>query len=136
MRISRISVLLWGAYAVFVGLAFYLNWHERMFQFSGSLAMLKLSVWAVFLCFLAYSVYCSTREDLFRTIGQMSKLYWGRQIGADLYLGLFLGLIIVYLHGGIVAVLLWIIPTLAFANLAILLYFAIHFDAIADKLLI
>ena len=59
-----------------------------------------------------------------------------RQIGADLYLGLFLGLIIVYLHSGFIAVLLWLIPTLVFANLAMLLYFAIHFDAIADKLLV
>ena len=133
---SRRGLLLWGAYILFAGCALYLNWHERMFEFGGSLGILKLAVWAALLCFLAYSVYCSTHEDLFRSIREIGRLHWGRQIGTDLYLGLFLGLVIVYLNEGLVAVLLWAIPTLVFANLAILLYFAIHFNAIADKLLV
>ena len=128
--------MLWGAYALFFVSALYLNWHERMFEFGAQLGTLKLAVWAALVCFLAYSVYCSSREDLFRSIREIGKLHWGRQIGTDLYLGLSLGLIIVYLHGGALAALLWAIPTLAFANLAILLYFAIHFDAIVDKFLL
>lgn len=60
-------------------------------------------------------------------------MHWGRQIGADLYLGLFLALLIIYLHEGALAAFLWTVPTLAFANLSILLYFAIHFDAIVGR---
>lgn len=131
---SRKGVLLWALYALFAAFALYLNWHERMFDFGGRLGILKVTVWAALLCFLAYSFYCSQREDLFRTIGEIAKFHWGRQIGTDLYLGLFLGLIIIYLHGGVMAVLIWILPMLIFANLATLLYFAIHFDAIVDKL--
>jgi len=33
------------------------------------------------------------------------------------------------------AALLWAVPTLAFANLSILLYFAIHFDEIVARFL-
>ena len=136
MKLSGINLSLWVLYVVFVGGALYLNWHDRMFEFGGHLAILKMAVWAAYFGFLGYSIHCSSRESLFRTIGVMSKLYWGRQIGIDLYLGLFLALIVVYLNEGFVAVLLWLIPTLIFANLAILLYFAIHFDVIADKLML
>ena len=133
---SRRALLLWSTYALFVVFALYLNWHERILQFDGRLGILKLSIWAALVGFLAYSVYCSAREDLFRTIGEIGRLHWGRQIGIDLYLGLFLGLVVIYLNEGLLAALLWTIPVIAFANLAMLLYFAIHFDAIADKLLV
>jgi len=132
----RKSLLPWGAYVLFVGIALYFNWHSRMLDFGGPLGLLKLTVWAALAGFLAYSIYCSSREDLFRSIREIGKLYWGRQVGADLYLGLGLGLVLIYLNEGLLAVLLWLIPMLAFANLAFLLYFAIHFDAIADKILI
>lgn len=132
----RTSLLLWGAYAVFVACALYLNWHDRMLDFGGSLGMLKLAVWAALLGFLAYSFHCSRHESLFKTVRKMGQLYWGRQIMIDLYLGLSLGFVVIYLNEGWLAVLLWLIPMLFFANLAFLLYVAIHFDVIADKMLL
>lgn len=126
----------WGAYVAFVACALYLNWHDRMLDFGGPLGMLKLAVWAALLGFLAYSFHCSLHEDLFKTVRNMGRFYWGRQIMIDLYLGLFLAFIVIYLNEGWLAVLLWLIPMLFFANLAFLLYFAIHFDAIADKMLL
>ncbi len=132
----RKLLLPWAAYFLFAATALYLNWHDRMLEFGGFSGVLKLVVWLALLCFLAYSIYCSTRENLFRSIGKMWQLHWGRQVGTDLYLGLFIGLIIIYLNEGAIAVLLWLIPILPFANLAMLLYFAIHFDAIAEKLLV
>lgn len=128
--------LLWLAFAIFMACALYFNWHENIFASYGRYAVGKYIVWAAFVGFLAYSIYCSSQENLFRSIGKIADLHWGRQIGIDLYLGLSLTLFIVYLNeGSVLAVLLWLLPTLAFANLATLLYFAIHYDAIVARFL-
>ncbi len=129
------KMVLWAAYVVFVVLALYLSWHEDIVALAGPLAGVKLLVWMGFAAFLTYSVYCSARENLFRSVEKIAELHWGRQIGADLYLGLLLALFIIYLNEGAVAVVLWAIPTLLFANLSILLYFAIHFDGIVARFL-
>lgn len=50
-----------------------------------------------------------------------------------LYLGLML--FVIYLHeGSVLVTCLWLLPILAFANLATLLYVGIHFDAIVARL--
>lgn len=125
----------WAAFVAFVVCALGFDRHASLLAFSGPLAPLKLLVWAAFAGFLAYSVYCSARENLVRSVEKIAELHWGRQIGADLYLGLLLALFIVYLNEGALAALLWAVPTLAFANLSILLYFAIHFDDIVARFL-
>ena len=83
--------------------------------------------------FLVYSLYCTSRENLFRTVAKMAEFHWGRQIGIDLYLGLLVGLFIIYLNEGAITALLWLLPVLAYANLAILLYVALHFDSLVTK---
>lgn len=135
MKANKRALAPWGLYGAFAAYAIHTYGHDAMFQFSGPLGSTKLLVWLALALFLIYSVYCSVREDLFRSIGAIVKLHWGRQIGADLYLGLFIALIIIYLHEGPAAVLIWIVPTLAFANLSILLYVALNFDSIAMKLM-
>ena len=130
MAINKRGLALWGIYGAFAVYAIYANWHDTIFQFSGPLGGIKLSVWLALAGFLAYSVYCSSREDLFRSIGSIAKLHWGRQIGIDLYLGLCIGFVIIFLHDGPMVVLIWLIPTLAFANLSMLLYLAVNFDSI------
>lgn len=130
-----VNALSWGAYAGFVALALYFNWHPRMFSFDGPLGACKLLVWAGLAAFLAYSIYCSSRENIFRSVPKIVAYHWGRQIGADLYLGVLLALFVVYLNEGALAAALWALPTLAFANLSILLYFGIHFDSIVAKFL-
>lgn len=127
--------LLWLAYAVFVGCALTFNWHDSMLSFAGSYGLLKLGVWVIWLAFLVYSIHCSRHENLMRTIRTMKGLYWGRQIGIDLYLGILIALIIIFLNEGLLVMALWLVPLLIFANLATLLYIAIHFEAIAAKLL-
>jgi hypothetical protein len=129
------NLALWGVYAAFATYAIWTNWHPSMLQFSGPLGAAKVVVWAALIGFLAYSYYCSSRENLFRTIGLITKLHWGRQISADLYLGLLIGVFIIYLNEGAVVALIWLLPMLAFANLAMLLYLAINFDTIVTKLL-
>ena len=128
--------LLWAAFLLFVGCALYFDWHGNLFAVTGPLMPVKLLIWAAFVGFTAYSVYCSSRENLFKSIEKISELHWGRQIGTDLYLGLLLTLFVVYLNeGSALVALLWLVPTLAFANLATLLYFAIHFDEIVGRFL-
>lgn len=129
------ALALWGIYGAFASYAIYANWHQSMFQFNGPLGALKLTLWAALVGFLAYSVYCSSREDLFRSIGAIVTMHWGRQIGADLYLGLLVGIFLIYLNEGAVVAIIWLLPTLAFANLAILLYVAINFETIVARFL-
>lgn len=135
MKIGNRAQALWGVYAAFVGFAVYSYWYDDMFRLDVPLGGAKLLVWLALLGFLAYSFHCSRHEDLFRTVGTMSKLYWGRQIGIDLYLGLFVALFVVYLNEGAMVALVWLLPTLAFANLSILLYLALNFDTIVGKFL-
>lgn len=127
------SAALWALYFAFATYALWANWHSAMFEFSGSLGGVKLIVWLVLAGFLAYSIYCTLNENLFRSIGTISTMHWGRQIGIDLYLGLLVSLFIVYLHDGALVALIWLLPTLAFANLSILLYLAINFDSLAAR---
>ncbi len=136
MRISNRALALWGVYAAFAGTAIYTYWHDTILRFDGTLGGVKALVWAALAGFLAYSFYCSTREDLFRTVGAILKLYWGRQICADLYLGLLVSMLIVYLNEGVWFALIWLIPTLFFANLSILLYLALNFEAIVSRFML
>ena len=133
MAINNRGLALWAFYGAFAVYAIYTYWHETMFRFGGPFGSVKLLVWLALTGFLIYSVYCSSREDLFRSIGSIARLHWGRQIGADLYLGLFIGIFIVYLHEGPIVALIWLIPTLAFANLSMLLYIAVNFDSIVAR---
>lgn len=134
MRPGTSGWILWGVYAAFAAFALITGTNESTFRFDGSLGAVKAMVWAAWLAFLAYSIYCSFRENFVRSVKSIATMYWGRQIGIDLYLGLFVSLLVVYLFGGPVAVLIWLVPVLIYANLAILLYIAIHFDGIAAAL--
>lgn len=129
------SLVSWGVFAVFVVLALVFNWHDRILRFDGAMGAAKGIVWVVFILFTAYSIYCSNKESIFKSIGSMARLHWGRQIGIDLYLGLLLFLSVIYLHEGPIAVLLWFVPVLLFANLATLLYISIHFESLVARFL-
>ena len=129
------NTISWSVYSIFATAALYLNWHPDIFSFTGNLGILKLVVWVAFAAFLAYSVYCSFQENIFRTIRKIAEFHWGKQIGINLYLGLFMFQVFIYLHEGSLAAVLWLVPTILFANLSALLYLGIHFDSIASKLL-
>ena len=123
--------LSWGPYAVFVVLALALSWHQQMLSFAGNAGIAKAIIWLCWLAFLGYSVLASQKENFFKTVKAFNQTWWGRQIGIDLYISVLLSLVLIYLHSGSWLVLgLWLIPVLLFANLAILLYIAIHFDSL------
>ncbi len=130
----RQSLISWGVFAGFVVCAVGLGWHDSIWRFSGMMGAAKGIVWATFLLFTAYSVYCSRRENIFKSIRSMAQLQWGRQVGIDLYLGLALSLSVIYMHqGSLIPLALWLIPVLLFANLATLLYVAIHFESLVTR---
>lgn len=124
------SLISWGVFAAFVVSALVFNWHDGLLQFGGAMGAAKGMVWAAFILFTVYSIYCSRKENIFKSIGSMAQLHWGRQVGIDLYIGLFLSLAIIYLHEGPLVALLWLVPVLLFANLATLLYIVIHFESL------
>ena len=135
MKIGKSGLVLWGLYGAFALSAVTANMQETTFQFSSPLSGIKAIVWLALLAFLGYSVYCSFQENFFRSVRSIATLHWGRQIGADLYLGLFVLLFIMFLNEGALVAVIWLIPILIYANLAVLLYLAINFDSIVTKLL-
>lgn len=135
MKIGKSGLVLWGLYGAFTLFALFSNVKETTFQFSGPLGGVKAIVWLALFAFLGYSVYCSFQENFFRSVRSIATLHWGRQIGADLYLGLSVALLIIFLNEGAFVALLWLVPILIYANLVVLLYFAINFESIVTKLL-
>lgn len=128
------SILSWGVYAAFVSVALALNWHSQILVFDGYVGAAKATIWALLFSFAAYSFHCSQHENLFKTIRKMNSLYWGRQIGIDLYIGATIFMAFIYLHEGSFGIAaLWLLPTLLFVNLATLLYLAIHLESIIDR---
>ncbi|MDJ0919057.1 MAG: hypothetical protein QNJ05_14960 [Woeseiaceae bacterium] len=135
MKIGKSGLVLWGIYAAFAVFAISSNIDETTFHFGGQLGGVKAVVWLALLAFLAYSIYCSFRENFFRSVRSIATLRWGRQIGADLYLGLFVALFIIFLNDGGLVALIWLVPILIYANLVFLLYLALNFDSIVIRLL-
>lgn len=118
---------LWLFYAAFLICAILYGGREPLI----SAGLGKTVVIVIYLCFLAYSLYATSRENFFRSVGTINKLLWGRQIGVDLYISVFLSLALIYLvEGSFWVVLLWLVPILVFANLAILPYILLNFDAL------
>ncbi len=135
MKIGKSGLVLWGLYGSFALSAVAMNMQETTFQFNGPLGGLKAIVWLALFAFLGYSVYCSFKENFFRSLKSIAALHWGRQIGADLYLGLFIAFFIIFLNEGVLVAAIWLVPILIYANLVVLLYLALNFDSIVMKLL-
>ena len=135
MRLGKSGLVLWGLYGAFALFVLFTQTNESTFQFSSPLGGVKAIVWLVLAAFLGYSIYCSFQENFFRSVRSVTTLHWGRQIGTDLYVGLFIALFIIFLNDGALVTLLWLVPILIYANLVVLLYVAINFESIVTKLL-
>ncbi len=125
--------LLWLLYFLFVAVALVYSWDERLLTVEDSVDFSRLLLLAIWISFVAYSYYCSRKENFFRTVSEMSKRYWGRQIGLDLYISVGLSICLVYLvTGSVIQTLLWSLAFIPFANMAILLFIILHLDKIVD----
>ena len=122
--------LLWLIFIAFAVMAIVTRKDASIFMSHGAYGFGKYITWLIFFSFLSYTIYCSRKENFFKSIKRMSKMYWGWQVGIDLYIGLLLPLLIIYMHGGSVVLLLWIVPILINANLFTLLYFSLNYDSL------
>ena len=127
---------LWILFIVLAMVAVRTRQDESVFVSQGPYGFGKYIAWALFIGFLAYSVQCSRKENFFKSVVRIGNMYWGRQIGIDLYIGLLLPLVLIYLHGGAIVLLLWLVPVLIYANLATLLYLALNYDALVRHFII
>ena len=124
---------LWVIFFIFSITAIYFHEGEPIFLSNGAYSWGKVMTWIMFISFLAYSIYCSKKENIFKTIKTISPLYWTRQIGIDLYIGVLITAFIIFLNEGSLLILaFWLVPLILFANLASLLYIAINFDSIVS----
>lgn len=122
---------IWLAYGVFLAVAILFGSREPLIATDSPYALGKIVVLIVFAGFLAYSLHATRRENFFKSVGTINRLYWGRQIGLDLYVSVFLSLALIYLHEASFSVLLlWLVPVLFFANLAILPYILLNYGSI------
>lgn len=124
---------------LFIGFAFFaILYREDKFIFVSQTqyGFGKQIIWTIFFCFFAYSVYSSRKENFFKSLIQISKMFWGRQILIDLYIGLLIPLTLIYLHGGVLVFLIWLVPVLIYANLAILLFLALNYDSLVSYFII
>ena len=125
--------LLWIIFIAFAIMALATKKDASIFISHGSYGIGKYIIWLLFFSFFGYTIYCSRKENFFKSIKRMSEMYWGWQVGIDLYIGLLLPLLIIYLHGGSIVLLLWIVPVLINANLFTLLYFALNYDSLVAQ---
>jgi hypothetical protein len=123
--------LFWMIYIAFVIAVLVTNWHSNILSFTQPMAFGKILIWLVFISFSIYTIYCSMTEDFFTSLKKILAFKWSKQIFIDLAIGLFLSLFLIYWHSGSwIITMLWVFPCVAFGNLATLLYFTIHYDAL------
>jgi hypothetical protein len=133
---KQIHYVFWIVFTAWVGLVLYFGWHSQIFALNTPLAFVKGLVWLAFGAFTIFTYRCSSKENFVKSVKRMGTMYWGWQVGIDLYIGLSMFLLMIYLHTGSgFMVLLWVLPTIMFGNLATLLYLAIYFDSIIAKFL-
>ena len=125
--------LLWIFYAVFLALAVLYGGREPFFTTGSPFVAGKYLLLIVFLAFVGYSLHATRRENFFKSVVKINRFYWGRQIGLDLYISVFMSLALIYFHEGSLAVMmLWLLPVLVFANLAILPYIILNYGSIVN----
>lgn len=123
--------LLWIGYFIFVATALASKGAEPLFISEGPYPLGKPIAWALYAGFLAYSIYCGTQASFIKSLPKITQFIWVRQIGIDLYLGVAMSLFIIYLNeGSLIVMLLWLLPILIYANLAVLLYVAMNYDSL------
>lgn len=126
---------LWLFYAVFLVVAVINGGREGLLSVPDSYAAGKIILMITFVAFTAYSLYATKAENFFRTVRTINGYLWGRQIGIDLYISVFISLGVIYLlEGSVLVTLLWAVPVIIFANLAILPYILLNYSALVSML--
>lgn len=126
--------LLWVFYLAFLLLAALYGSREPFLTTDSPYVFGKVFVFTIFAAFLAYSLYCSIKENFFKSVVQVNRYWWGLQIGLDLYVSVTISLCVIYLNeGSLIVTLLWAVPVLIFANLAILPYILLNYASLVGN---
>lgn len=122
---------IWILYFGFAAFAMLTHSSEPLFSTVGPYGVGKAVTWLLLAGFLAFSIYCTTKENFFKSILKINSFLWGRQVGIDLYIGLLVPLLLIYLNeGSLLVVAIWFVPILIMANLATLLYLAMNYQSL------
>lgn len=82
----------------------------------------------VLFLFTAYSTCITFKEPFFKSVRSILTLRWGKQIIADLYLGLLAFNLFVFLHeGSILKTLPWLVGSLIMGNIVTYAYLMLNF---------
>ena len=131
MQRSLMRYQLWLFYVAFLAIAYVFGSREGLLNTQSEYANAKYLLFFIFVLFLSFSLYATSRENFFKSIGKINGLLWGKQVGLDLYISVFLSLALIYMvEGSVIVLLLWVVPVLVFANLAILPFILFNFGEI------
>lgn len=128
--------LLWVIFIAFAIMALATKKDSSIFISHSPYGFGKYIIWLLLFSFLGYTIHCSRKENFFKSIKRISEMYWGWQVGIDLYIGLLLPLLIIYLNGGSIVLMIWVVPVLINANLFTLLYFALNYDSLVTQFIV
>lgn len=125
---SKILYLFLFAFFVY---AFGIETIPKAKSLEGSYLFAKYFWLALLSFFVGFTYYCSTKENFMKSMKKIFKLYWGKQVGIDLYLGLSIFSFYIFLiEKSVVKTLIWMIPSLVFGNIIPLAYLVTHFELI------
>ena len=111
------SQMLWMVFAIFAAGAVWEESTADMFALGTPYGWGKPVIWVTFVAFLALTAEAGRRDNLFGMIRVMKARPWGRQIGIDLYIGLFMFAGLIWLvTGSLPALAIWLVALCVFAT--------------------
>lgn len=88
---------------------------------------------AVLILFSGYTILATGKESFFRSFKTVIDLRWGRQMFADLFIGVLLFHFFVYFNeGSLLMTFAWLIPSLILGNIVTLIYFVLNFYSLIE----
>lgn len=88
---------------------------------------------AVLILFSLYTVHATGKESFWKSFKAVMALRWGRQMFADLAIGILLFHFFVYFNeGSLLMTLAWLAPSLILGNLVTLVYFVVNFYSLIE----
>lgn len=129
-----IPKIMWAVFFAISAIAVGTNWSPQLLEIRNSYSYGKILLWIAYFAFVAYGLYATKHEDFFRAIKKIGAYYWGRQVGIDLYIGFIFFIFFIGFHQGPWAAMIWTVPVLIYGNQLTLLYLAIHYESILQKL--
>ena len=84
-------------------------------------------VLVVFVAFSGFTVFVTWKENFWKSCKYVWAKLWGIQVTMDLFIGILLFHIFVYLReGSLVTTLCWLVPSLIFGNPVTLIYMLVR----------